>query len=403
MRTLIPIPLFLILLHWSTTGAATNLIASHARLHELDPGQEAILIQALQNISVSRIDDALSDLRRLLAANPGFRLAQMVYADLLLSRSGPITEFGAVPFASYQQIGALRDEARARLRHYSAPPPQDQIPAALVMLSDGQRYAVVVNMTTSRLYLYENRDGVPHLLQDFYATIGKNGTGKFVQGDQKTPVGVYFVTGVISPDKLPDLYGSGAFPIDYPNAWDQRQGRTGYGIWLHGTPSNTFSRPPRDSDGCVILSNTDLETIKQYITPGETPVVLAEGIDWISRAEWGQRQARLATVVEQWRMDWESRNADRYLDHYSPAYSGLGMDYKTWVAYKRKVNTGKQFIRVGISGQSMFLYPGEEALLVVTFQQDYTSDRNHRRFVKRQYWKQEADGRWRILYEGSVS
>ncbi|MNC99904.1 hypothetical protein D3C83_183450 [compost metagenome] len=51
----------------------------------------------------------------------------------------------------------------------------------------------------------------------------------------------------------------------------------------------------------------------------------------------------------------------------------------------------------------MFLYPGEEALLVVTFQQDYSSDRNHRRFVKRQYWKQEADGRWRILYEGSVS
>jgi hypothetical protein len=79
------------------------------------------------------------------------------------------------------------------------------------------------------------------------------------------------------------------------------------------------------------------------------------------------------------------------------------MDYAAWTEYKRRVNSGKRFIRVDISRQSMFLYPGEESLLVVTFRQDYTSDRNHRTFVKRQYWKQEADGRWRILYEGSAS
>ena len=393
----------LLLSQWPGPVAAGNLIASHARLHGTDPGQEAMLVQALQDVSASHIDAAITELRRLLTANPGFRLAQMVYADLLMSRSGPISEFGAVPYASYQQISALRDEARARLRHYSAPLPVDQIPSALVKLSDRQGYVVIVNMTTSRLYLYENRGGMPYLVRDFYASIGKNGTGKLAQGDQKTPVGVYFITGTIPPDRLPDFYGSGAFPIDYPNAWDQRRGRTGYGIWLHGTPSNTFSRPPRDSDGCVILSNADLDNIKQYITPGETPIILAEDIDWISRNQWQQRQARLTTVVEQWRRDWESRNTERYLGHYSPAYAGLGMDYDAWVAYKRKVNSGKQFIHVGISGQSMFLYPGEKSLLVVTFEQDYSSDRNHRRFVKRQYWRQEADGRWRILYEGSVS
>ncbi|MBI1732712.1 MAG: L,D-transpeptidase family protein [Gammaproteobacteria bacterium] len=395
--------IFLLLSVAGSGAGAANLIASHTRLHELDPGQEAILVKALHEVSASRVNEALSDLRGLLAANPGFRLAQMVYADLLLSRAGPISEFGAVPFASHRQVEAFRDEARVRLRHYSAPPPADQIPSALVMLSAEQKYAVVVNMTTSRLFLYENRGGEPYLAHDFYATIGKNGTGKFSQGDQKTPVGVYFVTGVIEPDRLPDFYGSGAFPIDYPNAWDQRHGRTGYGIWLHGTPSNTFSRPPRDSDGCVILSNADLENIKKYITPGETPVILADGIQWVSRAEWRKQREAMAGIVEQWRRDWESRDTDRYLGHYSPAYAGLGMDYEAWVAYKRKVNNGKRYIRVALSGQSMFLYPGERSLLVVTFRQDYASDRNQRRFTKRQYWKQEADGRWRILYEGSVS
>ena len=258
-------------------------------------------------------------------------------------------------------------------------------------------------MSTSRLYLYENNNGEPRLVKDFYATIGKNGSGKYIEGDQKTPTGVYFVTGFIEPEELPDLYGDGAFPIDYPNAWDQRNGRTGYGIWLHGTPSATFSRPPRDSNGCVIVSNKDLNTIAPYIDTGHTPVILADNIQWISMTAWKSRQSQFDSYVEQWRKDWESRDADLYLSHYSSKYSGLGKNYESWVAYKRRVNPTKRFIKVGISEKSMFLYPGENGLLVVTFEQDYASDNMKRKFVKRQYWQIDKDGQWRIVYEGSVS
>lgn len=45
-------------------------------------------------------------------------------------------------------------------------------------------------------------------------------------------------------------------------------GRNGYGIWLHGTPSDTFSRPPRTSDGCVVLANTDLDEIARRLQVG---------------------------------------------------------------------------------------------------------------------------------------
>jgi len=113
---------------------------------------------------------------------------------------------------------------------------------------------------------------VPILIKDFYVTIGKNGTGKYTEGDLKTPVGVYFVTGFINPKELPDLYGDGAYPIDYPNVWDQRHGRTGFGIWLHGTPSGTYSRPPRDSNGCVIVSNHDLNVLSPFIKKGIHPL-----------------------------------------------------------------------------------------------------------------------------------
>ena len=51
----------------------------------------------------------------------------------------------------------------------------------------------------------------------------------------------------------------------------------------------------------------------------------------------------------------------------------------------------------------MFAYPDGQNVLVVTFDQDYRSDTVKRKFKKRQYWRMEQDGKWRIVYEGSVS
>ena len=385
----------------SHAGAA-DLIANKAAVHSFD-SHETMLIEALDDIRSDRIDAALGVLHNLVTVNPKFRLAQLMYADLLMSRVRPINDFGNNYSVRYDQIRSFRDEARARWHHFAAPPPQNRIPDALIKLNDKQSHAIVVDLATSRLYLFENRDGIPRLVNDFYATIGKNGTGKVTEGDGKTPVGVYFVTGFIDSGKLPDFYGDGAFPIDYPNEWDQRNGRTGYGIWLHGTPSYTYSRPPLDSDGCVILTNQDFNLVSKYIAPGETPVVLSNGLTWISVEDWRRRQTRYDALIEQWRKDWESRNADRYLSHYSTSYTGLGKDYKGWVDYKRRVNPSKRYIQIGISEKSILLYPGKVPMLVVTFEQDYDSDDYRRKYMKRQYWRKESDGQWRIVYEGSVS
>jgi murein L,D-transpeptidase YafK len=391
----------LILLCASLQLTATPL--EDARVQHLDSSHEELLIEALDHIAAGDIDSALDRLGIIVKAYPNYRLAQLVYADLLLAKSHPIREFGNFQSAPYAQISALLDEARSRWRYHHTPPPAEQmIPASMVKLSENQKFAIVVDMQASRLYLYKNNEGVPELVYDFYATIGKNGTRKYTEGDQKTPTGVYFVTGFIDPEKLPDFYGSGAFPIDYPNAWDKRHGRTGSGIWLHGTPSYTLNRPPRDSDGCVILSNGNLETIAPYLS-GDTPVVLTESIEWLDKREWQKRQDNYASLVEQWRKDWESRDAGLYLSHYSPEYAGLGMDYKGWVDYKKRINPSSKFIKVGITEKSIFLYPGERDLIVVTFRQQFRSDNQKRDFVKRQYWRMEKDGRWRIVYEGSVS
>src|SRR5207247_1818032 len=84
-----------------------------------------------------------------------------------------------------------------------------------------------IEANRSRLYVFGNDQGRPRLVADFYVTLGKNGVEKTREGDQKTPIGVYHVTGNLPRSKLTDFYGAGAFPINYPNEWDRRRGRKG--------------------------------------------------------------------------------------------------------------------------------------------------------------------------------
>ena len=364
---------------------------------------ETLLLKAVENIRNSDTERALINLKQLVKANPNFNAAQLMYADLMLARSQVITDFGNIANVSFERVTALRNEVMTRWRNHVSPVDRNKIPSSLMKLARNQDHVIVVDISSSRLFLFKNQEGVPTLINDFYVTIGKNGAGKYIEGDQKTPVGVYFVTGFISPEELPDLYGNGAFPINYPNVWDQRHGRTGFGIWLHGTPSKTYSRPPRDSNGCVIVSNQDLNALLPFIEKDRTPVIISDLIDWITKQEWTKRRDNYKLFVEMWRKDWESRDVDLYLRHYSKKYSGLGKNYNSWVVYKRRVNPSKKFIKVNITNKSMFLYPGEYQLMVVTFVQDYASDNFHRKFTKRQYWRMEDDGQWRIIYEGVVS
>lgn len=368
-------------------------------LREPLPGAEALLIKSLFEISGKRLDSALAEIDSLLAANPNFRLAHLIKGDLLLARSRPISKLGDATDAPQERIDDLRDEARARLARYQHERPTGRIPKYLLQMAPEQKYALVVDTTRSTLYVFENRNGSPRYLADYYVSSGKNGVDKLKAGDKKTPLGVYHVVNSLPKSKLSDFYGTGAYPISYPNEWDRRLGRNGHGIWLHGTPSDTYSRPPRASDGCVVLSNEDLEAIGRTLQIGVTPVIIADGIDWVDAGRAQSVRQLLNARIEQWRHDWQSLNTPVYLRHYSANFSSAGQDLAQWSKQKTEVNAGKSWIKVDVSKLSMFLYPGNDRLAVVTFEQDYSSSNLSNRMKKRQYWGLE-NGDWKIIYEG---
>lgn len=370
----------------------------------IDGSPEARLVGIFHEIEQRNLNRALELTEALLQQHPNYRLAHLIKGDLLLARTRPIENFGAAQGAPAERVADLRAEALKRLQGYREKPAANSVPRYLVQMRPDQRYAVVIDTQRSRLYLYENdlqNGGRPRFVADYYVTQGKLGADKLAEGDKKTPIGVYHVTADLSRQKLPDLYGNGAFPINYPNEWDRRQGRGGSGIWLHGTQSDTFSRPPLASDGCVVLTNQDLDAIRSNLQVGLTPVIISDSIEWLSLDDWAKEREALNQTIETWRADWESRDTARYLNHYSRQFSAGGQNFAQFAEQKRSVNAGKEWIKVRLDNLSVFRNPGKEELIVVTFDQDYRSNNLNNRMKKRQYWVREG-GRWKIIYEGAA-
>jgi len=369
---------------------------------------EAVLVKTLVEISNNRLEAALSEITRVVESYPTFRLAHLIRGDLLLARTRPLTTVGNDAGAPADRLADLREEARARLARHHQARPVDQVPGYVLKLRPDQRHALIVDTERSSLYVFENRNGHPHYVADYYISIGRNGISKAREGDKKTPVGVYHVTSRLPRARLDalygsyaELYGAGAFPLNYPNEWDRRMGRNGHGIWLHGTPYDTFSRPPRASDGCVVLTNQDLETLWDQLQTGLTPVIISHGVKWVKPEVTAAVTRELEQAMENWRRDWESRDMERYLRHYSKTFVSNRQDHTQWAAQKRQVNAGKTWIKVELDQVSMFLYPGNNNMAVVTFEQNYGSNNLSQRMQKRQYWLKESGG-WRIIYEGTA-
>eukprot|EP01034_Spumella_vulgaris_P035177 gene35176-43365_t len=195
----------------------------------LQDGQaETRLLKVYQLASEGRGREALAQAESLAREYPNFQLAQLAVGDLLAARVRPIKQLGDVPEPALPYppevtatLDELRTESRQRVQAQRARPASTHIPAQFVELAPRYKHAIAIDASRSRLYLFENTDKGLKLVADYYASVGKSGIEKATEGDQRTPLGVYFITSRLDPATLKDFYGAGALPINYPNPPDQ--------------------------------------------------------------------------------------------------------------------------------------------------------------------------------------
>ena len=366
---------------------------------------ESLLVESLELISNGRLGLALNTIDELITLVPNFQLAHLIRGDILTAYSMSIKNFGgsAIEINS-DKVTELHKEAKRRIKGYLIAQNNYKAPKFNIIPKKNDEYLIYVDMDSSRLFIFENNEGQYSYTSDYYISIGKNGYGKRFEGDKKTPYGTYFLQKKIERD-LTDFYGSGAYPIDYPNEFDKLNKFTGSGIWIHGTPKSTYSRPPEASDGCVVLANKDIDAIKNILNTPGTPVILSNvsitDLSFRSAGDIKIEQTQLLGKIKKWEESWAATNFKRYIDFYSNDAKYNNINFKEWSLRKKNVFRKSKDVRISIKNISIYEYPSlKDQLRIVMFDQDYTSNLIKNSTRKKQIWKLN-NGAWKIIYEGT--
>lgn len=363
------------------------------------PEPEQMLAEIYKDLAENHLRDAQAKADALVEAYPTFRLGHLVRGDLLLMHTRPVANLGAPALSkeAESRLQDLRREAAARLRAEARPASELQ-PRALLQLRKDQRHALIVDARRSRVYLYENRNGEIRYVSDYYFSQGKLGVNKVKEGDMRTPVGVYYISGRLSGAKLPDFYGKGALPLDYPNSWDKLNGRSGSGIWIHGVPPETFSRAPLSTDGCVVVSNDDLQKLSRIVEVGKTPILIGDQVEFVKPSVRENDRKLADSLLEAWRRDAERRDSDQLRTHYSARFKSIN-DEKAdaWIT-RQQFLPGAKRVHVALQDTSHFRQPSQEDIIISTFTQQTAVGKFHHSVRLRQYWAREGS-EWKIVSE----
>jgi len=320
--------------------------------------REAALFQALDRFAAGDRTDALEALADIAGNYPDFRAARLIKESLHETGDLRASLTDLIPSAVFTLLEDPTDEAHSRLTYWFERPPRGYLPDVLIEPAPDRSKVVVADTAHSRLYLFEWSDGTWTMRGDWYASTGRGGSSKQREGDMKTPLGVYFVTMWVAGRFLSDLYGAGALGLNYPNDWDRRRQRGGFGIWIHGEPHGIKSRPPRWSQGCLIVSNPAIETLVDALGEQSIPVIIGERLRWLSPGE--HKRHRKA---------WRTRIAS--LNGGSAARPDLGI-----YGYPAGAGAASRMVLAEFRTE-----PGRGARWW-------------------QYWREHHDGVWRIAHEG---
>lgn len=364
---------------------------------------EARLIQIYRAIAAGD-PQALSLAAALVRDVPGFQLGQLVYGDLLLARSGSFPSFSNTtdgPPAVRGQLQKLRAEAQRRLGSLQEMPPAGAVPEQVLQVARNVRHVVVVDASHSRVYVFEHQANGLQLIRSFYASIGQAGFDKRVEGDLRTPLGVYFITSRLDDQQVEELYGTGALPLNYPNELDRRLRRTGSGIWLHGVPRATYSRSPYATEGCVALANDDMAYLMEVLQTRRTPVVIADEVSWLRPTDQAAERRSFETLLNQWQQARVRGDKGTLLALQTADYNVRGG------SPLRRVSTGAE--RAGAVREpgppsewrdvSVFRWKRQSEAAIVNYTE--VAPKPARSTERRQYWVREQ-GRWRLFFDGAV-
>jgi hypothetical protein len=363
-----------------------------------DDALRRALAPAMQAYLNGDIERALTEADAVSTRHPESRLVRGVTQSLRESLREP--ERGTLPGPYSRRVADAWSSARAEWRQ-SRPPAPGNVPRAFVSLPPSVRSALAIDASAGVTYLLRRDTGGAWRVDDrFYTSLGRRGIGKSIRGDERTPVGLYWITGELRAPNLAGRYGLRAFPLDYPNALDRAHGRTGDGIWIHGGPLGGPVRPPRHTDGCVALADDRLAALAPALQALVTPVLIAPAIDWSQASGETPDEAGLQAALRDWLA--ARRNADiaGYFSLYAADHAGRLGSAEAWRNAREIELTSGEVADLSASDIEIYRDPGAPMTFLTRFRQTITlAGGDTIRTTKRLYWRRDGE-RFVIVAEG---
>jgi len=384
---------------------------------ELDLDQQSVHI--VRDLITGNIEAASRNARNLVERYPEFALAQLLYGELQALAAMDSLQVSA-QYDWSPRLVKLLSEARRRLNQaepLESKPSKgsERVPASIVQAGINTKQILLVDVDNSTLFRYQNQDGSLRLLNKHYVSSGRAGAGKTLEGDLKTPVGLYRITDSLIDAELPALYGHGALVLDYPNSLDRRMGKTGHGIWLHGNPSGQISRAPYSSEGCVTMTNEHIANLMTDLPQIDTQVVLTQTVNWLSPMEASRARDEWIDRFNTWRQAWLGNDPDALTQFYHPltlpqsvknamqdsAFEKVSQDRSATSSLQDDELLRKRLSKLDQKSISIFSNPLATGAKVearhVKMVLPATIDASAPETIL--WWAQHDDGQWQILME----
>jgi hypothetical protein len=241
-----------------------------------------------------------------------------------------------------------------------APALAGSLPAAVIALPRGE-HAILVEKQTQRFYIFRADSDSSELIRvfDTNCSTGEAFGPKQVEGDKKTPEGIYFIIDEHEDKDLTPIYGPRAFPTDYPHFLDRQQGKTGYAIWIHGT-----NKPltPMDTNGCIALENKDVRRLSDYVTRYVTPVIIQKTIQYTNADVLAAWKTGVIRFVDKWVRTHMTGTAGDYMTLHVPGADPDRFDWDAWEQQRQRAAVSENPLQIQTS--RMGIYRLKDTLVV---------------------------------------
>ncbi len=226
------------------------------------------------------------------------------------------------------------------------------LPNSIILLPENEN-AILVEKQSQTIYVYSQEKKGLSLAFSAACSTGEIFGDKNKAGDKKTPEGIYFLTDEYEDRYLTPIYGKKAFPSDYPNFYDQRLGKNGSAIWIHGTDK---ALKPMDSNGCIALENDNILSLADYIRLDSTPLIIVEKIVKTDSNLQADLEKRVRSFLDNWSQSIEAGSYHQYLDFYSDEYVPNISWWETWLGLRKKSMGDKVLLKIQTANVGIYAH-----------------------------------------------